>query len=597
MDEEGKPKLDRILGLYANAKSYWQPIRDNETKYYKQYRSFLDSDTQKDYYRWRSRLFIPATARAVDGLLPDLLLTIFGPNPFFTVEPREMEDVERAKSMEGLLSYQFEQAGFFNKFNAFLKQMALYGVSFGKVYWKTVKKNTKRRRPKSIFGMRTGFFELREDTEVLFDGPIFEPLKNEDVLFSPFASSLEDTWIIQRSQRTLGYLKELEKQGIYKNISQLESLAGRTQEDVRQLTDRRAVAGLPAPFGKEEGDRKTVEILEFWDEGRSEITTIGGQGVILREKANPLYIDPFVRCTLWDLPFEILGIGICERVCDLQDMLNAEVNQRLDNRKLKQNLILKVQRGMNVNVRNLLTRPGAVWMMDSVDAVQPLQMPDIETSASFAEENLLKQEIEEVTGVTKYTTGAGTDSGKRTATEVSAVSRAGSKSFALLVKRIEEQALKPIIRKFYQLDELLMTDTKQVRILGANSPTFQPVPPDEIRGDYDFVPSASSQLINKDMKAQQMIQLLGIAKDDPSLNRQKVIKAIWELWGNKDYTELFNPVPMVPMANQATAGMTGGVPGNPLPPQSPMGLRPPAPQEMGAATGPMPMLPGGGMNG
>ena len=82
-------KKEQILNRYQHSHNYYQTIRDNSVDYYKKYRGWLNATTAKDYYKWRSKLFIPAVGRAVDGLLPDLMLTLFGPDPFFNVFQRE----------------------------------------------------------------------------------------------------------------------------------------------------------------------------------------------------------------------------------------------------------------------------------------------------------------------------------------------------------------------------------------------------------------------------------------------------------------------------------------------------------------------------
>jgi hypothetical protein len=188
-------------------------------------------------------------------------------------------------------------------------------------------------------------------------------------------------------------------------------------------------------------------------------------------------------------------------------------------------------------------------------AIEPIQVPDIETSASFAEENILKQEIEEVTGITKYSKGAGVAGDRTTATEASIVARSGSKSFAYMVMLIEESALKPIIEKYYQLTEMFMDKEVILRVLGDKGYEFIALKPEDVRGCYDFIPQGTSELVDKNLKVQYLIQLLGIAKDDPALNRLAVYKNIWEALGQKNYSELFNLAMQPPM--EANVGETG----------------------------------------
>lgn len=566
----GQKKVDQILDLYGNSRHYYKTFRDNWLTYYKQYRSYLDASTTKDYYKWRSKLFIPATARAVDGWVDSIMLTAMAPKPFFSLSPREEADVAQAKLMETLLDYQFEESNFFVEIYKFVKQVAIYGTAFGKVHWEKKTKTVKKKE--EFMGIEIG--EPQEVEETTFDGPVFKALDIFDVYVSPKATSLDDTWVIHRSEKKLSDLKALAKQDIYKNVAALENyFASSTPQE---QAERKSMQGLPEAYGKEEGDNRMIEILEYWNSDRTKTCTIAAQRFIIREeRENPFSgMDPFVHGTLSIIPFELYSIGHPERVKDLQDQLNSEVNQRLDNRNLRQNMIVKVRRGANVNVRNLITKPGGIWLTDDMTAIEPVQVPETGTSSSFAEENLLKQEIEEATGITKFSRGSGAEGSRKTATEASLQSRAGTKSFALQVMLLEEMVLKPTIEKFYQLDQLFMTEERIVRIAGQSAQFVAVSPPDALQ-TFDIKANASSELMDKNLKVQQMIQMLQIAAQDPTLNRQELYKRIWEAWGYKDYNQLFN-AQQPPMGLPGAAGGLSG--GNPTPPT---GMRAASPQEGG----------------
>lgn len=578
-----KEKVEYINRLYDESTKYYSSWRDELTKAYKQYKSVLDIDSSKDYYKWRSRLFIPATARAVDGLLPDLMLTLFGPDPFFETVPREPSDVIQSKILEPLLLYQFDSTDFFTNFFDFLKQMAIYGTTFGKVYITSKKRKVKKSVPQEFMGIEIG--EPKEEYEEIeiYDGPVFETIDIYDLRFSPNAKSIDDTWVIHRTEKTIGDMKKL---GIYKNLDKLEysiaqdKLSSKYDEEVRK-----SLNGFPSAYTQEEGDDRRVELLEYWDRSRSKTCTIAGRSTIVRpERDNPLGIDPFVSCKLWGMPFELLGTGIPKKVEDLQNQLNCEVNQRLDNRNIRQNVTLKVRRGANVNVRNLLTKPGGIWLTDEMDAIDPIVIPDISSSTSFAEENLLESKCEEITGVTRYATGQGSGSSK-TATEASILTRMASKAFALHLRIIEEMALRPILRKFAALNSNpdFMDKERVEKVVGPLGAMWEPSSETAI----NFRLLASSQLTDKNLKVQQMIQLLGMLKDDPTINKMEIVKRIYEAWGYKDFATLQQQMPPqmpqqgMPQNMGTPPGLGAGIP--------PTGVRPGSPAEGG-----LPMMAGMG---
>jgi hypothetical protein len=537
------------LDLYDNSKRYYQTSRDNWTKFYKQYRSILDAGTSRDYYKWRSKLFIPATARAVDGWLADIVLALFSPNPFFNLLPREEADVEQARLNETLETYQFEQANFFMKFLPYLFQLGIYGTTFGKNYWLEDKRTVTVKERQEFMGVPLGEPKTKKKTITLYNNPIFEPIDIFNISVSPSATSLEDTWIFQRSEKTLGECKRMAEQGIYKNVSEMENLIMSDVDSGNvESRERKLAQGFTGRYGDEKGDLRKIEILEFWNEGRTKTCTIGGGKVFLKPMRTSPFLeagaeepfDPFVSTSLWGLPFELFGIGICEKSADLQDHLNSEVNQRKDNNNLRQNMIVKIRRGANVNTRSITSRPGGIWLTDDMGAIEPVVIPEVGTQVSFAEENLLSQRIEEVTGVTRYSTGSGAAGKGKTATESSILARAGSKGFALMIKKIEETALKPIIRKFYQLNQLFMDEERVIRIAGDKAPRFIKIPPLETGKEFDIQTAAASELVDKGLKAQQMIQFFQMNQGNPIV-QQNLLEKIYTLWGEKDFAQLNIP--------------------------------------------------------
>ena len=575
--ESPKSKADFVYKQYTTSRTYYKPRRDNFVKYYKQYRSILDADTTREYLKWRSKLFIPATARALDGWLPDMMLSLFGFDPFFEARPREGEDVLQAQIQEPLLLYQFDACSFFLNFYAFLKQLGLYGTSFGKVMVDENGNNT------------------------------FEPLEVFNMFYSPRATKLSDTWIAQRNERTLGEMKRMK---IYKNLDVLEQNIQIDKETDRyDIEVKKNIQGLPSKYSGEEGDDRRVELIEYWTTDRKKTMTVAGGSTLVRpERENPFgrydgsWFDPFVNGALWANPFELEGVGIPEKIKDINDRINCEVNQRIDNRNLRMNQIILVRRGANVNVRNLKSFPGAVWMTDDITAVVPQIIPDVSSPASFEEEQRLEQKCEESTGVTKNILGQPTET-RRTATEIASNVRMGSKAFMLHLRMNEEQVLKPILIKFAQLNSnpVFMSPEKAARIVGRLGLAWKPT---SVIPNFRLL--GPSQLMDSNLKVQQMIQFLQIVQNDPMFNKTQIYKRIYEGWGYKDFETLLAPPPMpmmpgMPGMMQGTPmqGQNRGTPlqGTGIPPQT-MGGRPVAPTDVRVGSpaegGQMMMVGGGG---
>jgi len=588
--------VEKLVGQWSDCRKYYRDTRDNWVKYYKQYRSFLDLDTSKDYYKWRSKLFIPATARAVDGFLPDIMLTLFGSNPFFDIEPREAQDVLFAPLQKGLLLYDFYGCDFFVKAYAYLKQYSMYGTTFGKCFWKKETHTYKEKILVAGLDGKTEEIEVPKE-DILIDQPWFEPLDIFGMVWGKKALDLSNTFVYQMTEKTM---PELKAAGIYSNLDELENLVQNDKNSGEyEQQAKRYVAGLPSDYSNDEGDARKYQILEYWNSDRTKTCTIGGGRVLIRpERDNPFgyKYDPFVKSAMWANPFEFMGMGIPEKCKDVQDQINSEVNQRLDNRNLRQNLIFKVRRGANVNTRTLRSSPGAVWLTDDMDALDVFNIPDISTAYSFQEEQMLEAKCEEITGVTRFATGSGVDT-RKTATEVSVLTRMSSKSFALHLRMLEEDFIKPVLQKFMYLNSKFMDKEKAVKILGPEGEMWTMVKPGDVRSvNYDLIANGASEMVDKNMRIQQMIQYAGFIAQDPTMMpfKQALNKKMWEAWGNKDYDIIMrssqinqnNNLPAVPPLPGMVPTNTAG--GRPVPPTD---MRMPM---MGAeGNSPMPMGGGG----
>jgi hypothetical protein len=423
--------------------------------------------------------------------------------------------------------------------------------------------------------------------------------------WNPKATSLEESWVCQRSEKTLREMKnakDFNGKPLYENIGQIENLIMRDRTEGRyEDIVKRSFKGLTTPYSGDEGDDRKIELIEYWNQPRTKTCTVAAGQVLVRPmRDNPFGYgyDPYLGSNMWGNPFELLGQGIPKKCEALQDQLNSEVNQRLDNRSLRQNLIFKVRRGANINTRNLISRPGNVWLTDDMTALEVLNIPDISTPYSFQEENMLEMKCEEITGVTRYATGAGSNNAARTATEASILTRMTNKSFALHLKILEDSFIKPMVRKFMYLNSKFIERDMFVRIVGnPNGYQFIKISPDDLRKtDFDILVYGASQLTDKNMKQQQMVQYMQIIGADPDMAgwKHELHRRIWENWGNKDFDIIQQKAMEAQLAKmramaqmQAAApqvpGATGGVP------QAPTGLRLPSANE-----GVAPIALGGG---
>lgn len=570
-------------GRYQAAKAYRRPIETNFLEYLEQYKGILKTP-ESGIYKYRSKLFIPATSKCIDGVLAALMMQLFASKPNFSVTPRESQDVEQAKLLQALLEYQFEEADFFTEFQTFLKQCLIYGTSIGRVFWDTQKKVLE---PEQRDFLGSQFPEMQPETEeqetLMFDGPVFKAVDIWNFFWDPMAHNLEDGWKIIRYERSIDELREINRvkgKAVYKNLDQLENDTG-TATDPETITnerDRKDVMGFttdPRAAEPTESKRKKVEILECWNEDDTEVVWIGNGRVEIRGPIkNPFAhgTSGLVRLVYTTFPFEFTGVGIPERIADLQEQLNNITNQRNDNINIILNRMWKVQRGAGVDTKALASQPNRIIFTNDMAAIEELTTPMV-CQDSYREGANLEAKIEEATGATKFTIGMGQDSGGGTATEAMIQQQSGQSGFALMLRQIESMALKPIIRMFYELNQQMMDKAKVVRIVGPEGEAFINVKPEDIAGNFDFMPEGFTTMMRKEVQVRLMMEFLKLTGGDPLVDRRSIYKKIWEAWGFKNWEEI--------LAKQM-----------PLPPMQPgAGMKPGAPQGMPTGTG-MPTMPG-----
>jgi hypothetical protein len=254
---------------------------------------------------------------------------------------------------------------------------------------------------------------------------------------------------------------------------------------------------------------------------------------LIRKQTNPFYHQksPFVKAVYIPNINDFYGIGIPEMIEHIQYALNETVNQRLDNISLSLNLPCKYRKGSGISTANLMIRPGGLY--GYTDSKDDIDFEKIEFVArdSFTQTAELERWAQEVTAVTKLTLGTGGNDSNSTATGMAMLQQASGNRFSMTAKLFESMALKEITKMFYQLAFQFMDVEEIARILGSEMPEagFALPSPLEISKNYDFVPAGVFSMENKNQKSLRLIQFYNIAKDDPLLKKDQLLRKIYSL--------------------------------------------------------------------
>lgn len=496
---------DKIVNCFERASEARNTHHERWKRYYDLYRCRSKPDGEDS----KANIFVPEVYTTIETLVPRLISNFLNTSkPIVQVIGREESDMANAKAAEQLLLYQFERMSLHVSLVTFYKQALLYGTSIGKVYWN---------------------YRQKSNGTVVSDEPAFDVINLFDFYVDPEACGIDDArFCIHRSFLSFEELKEREESGIYKNVDQLKGsnvwngLSGSIDKGPDDVSDAL--------------NERDIEILEYWENDR--VVTVAERSVILRDTPNPFHHGkkPFVQLIFVPVPFEFYGIGVVEPIEGLQLELNTKRNQRLDNVSLAINRMWLLQRGALDDLRQLHSRPGGVIVVNDLSGLQPLPSPDV-TSSSYQEEEIIKNDMQNTSGVSDYIRGSHTPY-RHTATEVKIKSDQSNTRFEFNFKLMAEMGLKKIAGMVIQLNQQFMDRERTVRVTGRNGMEFIRISPEEIAGNFDLIPNVDPMQIDESEKKQQMLTLYSNLIKNPVVDQRVLSRKLLESFDFQNTDEI-----------------------------------------------------------
>lgn len=550
---ENQELSHEIVGKFTHALTWREPFKNKWDRFYKLYRSELDEKN----YPWQSNLFIPYAFSTVETVVPRLVSN----RPQIDIVPREPQDEDRAATMGDLIDYQWDIMDMNVLLPEAVKEMAIYGTVILKVGWLKEEKVTTQSEIVDDDIPELGTVDVT-DKRVVYDNPTVELVDLYDFFWDPEATDIDSAkWVIHRTKRSLEYLQQKQKQKIYKNIKLLEQTAKPVQLD-DQKQQRRATLGVSLPDYIDDEDDKDIELLEYWTDDK--VCVVANRSVIIREEKNPYRHckKPFIRCVDQKVPHEFCGVGEIEPIESLQYELNDRRNQRMDNITLALNRMFKVVNGKNVDEDELVSDAGGVVHMDSLDAVDTFDVPDV-TGSSYQEETLIKADIQTTTGVTDFSRGTASDAlANDTATGISLLQEASNARFRMKVQNIEDMLIKRLGELLVAMNEQFISEDQMIRITGEEGTKFKKVSSDEIRGNFDVSVVAGSTLpASESIEKKQIMEAYQLFLGDPEVNQQELKRMVMKAVMPKANLEKLFPIQdeqRVDGADQQTGELSEG---------------------------------------
>lgn len=528
---------DDAVTLVMSTKNHFQRLRE-KANLHNQWLSYEDSyfNGTNDYYNGLSKVRIPALHQAIERIIPKMDKVIFPPDGEFIAldakDPDNDVEVQAAEAATALIKQQFKDVHAREKLIGVYRSLCIYGTVFLKAYWHHKEKERFKRDDK---GKRYKAFET------IFDNPDFYSPDIWDIYADPKDENLEGSLI----ERIMIDYHEMWKQrvhededgdeiGIYNNLDQVKGMfVKRETNNDKQNSDE--VKGLSYhEYGPHENK---VQLFEYWgdvpkyfftkswaDKESLEVVedalivvatssdtdgsrTDAGTGVMVRLDDNPFDYNekPYLRGRYIKVDGKLYGLGVMSVSISLEAELNTLRNQLMDMRTfMLRNKWLR-ERTAEISDWQLNDLSNLIIDTNDIAGLQALRPPDFSSSAIANEQNI-KQDIYDATGASPLLSG--TPSGgnlDRTAAGIATVVQGGLERFELVVTVFEEEILKRLVERFWQLNQQFLPEGRDVKLVGK---PLMKVVPEEIEFNFDMNFLGLRELGEKEFKINALNILL-----------------------------------------------------------------------------------------
>jgi hypothetical protein len=587
-EAEHNKLVSRVNDMFTAADNARRPYEVRWKRFYRLWRSYV----QRRQGDWRSKVFLPHVFYIISTILPRMTAAL----PKMLCLPVEELDVDGARNMEDLLEWSAQRAELDPELICQVQEALMYGTGILKT--KVIKQEAYRvdRQPQTVpttmpfpvpvqdpstgqpmtdlngqpltdqvtvdLGMDLPVMDDQgnpvQDTTrtkvLLYQGPAAEAVDLFDFYVAPEATSIDDArYVIQRYWRSRSYIEDQVKAGAYRKP---EHLTDSEWDDAVTDPKNQRASEIGMLGSNTDPTREGHMLHEVWTDDT--VITVMDLKYVLRVADNPYAHGqkPYVRIVDNLDPHCFWGIGEIEIAEGMQDLLNALVNQRIDNVRLLLNAMFIIDTDAVQDLRDLQMRPGGVIRTRSVngvpakETVQRLDFGEV-TSSAFEEAGEAERLLEKFTGVNGYTGGADPqDTMNQTATGAAIISDQGNSRFSHKVRMAEIMGYRRLARQFGTLLQQYMPDQMTLRVQGDNGAfTFKQLTPTDVAGGFDYDIEAESATTTDTIRRDQAMSLFQTLANDPLVNQQAIIEDLLRTFGKKDIQRYMAPPP-APMGQQ-----------------------------------------------
>lgn len=490
-------KLKWLLERLRIAEDYCRPYFDRAKRHYRLYR--FGSAVNDEDWPYVNRVRTRDILAFIEDQTALMVQTLFGQEPFFAIDARRMTEFDRqlgldpnkiAKQMEIILQNQIadEDTEFFEEIVDFFKGGGIHGNSYAGVY------------PR---------FDSASNRYV---GPLIKAVDFWDVLPIPGA---------RRMSKAKGvFVREFLPKEEAMKFAKEKGLpdAERALHGFFEGVERKWHEDLLSEVGIKNynPDDDDVETIHYFSGGH--VITFMNRAVIIRDSQEPVqnrlgqgqvvkpfpFDQPIVQYKYMPVPLEFFGMGIPEILEVLQEDKNLIRSARRDNIDLVINKVIKAKAGADINYDLLKYYAGAIWPLENLNDIDPLDQADV-TQSSYMEEERVASDMENALSFFGYARGQ-TPTHEERPTTVMRLQQASLNRLDLNVKLTEFTVLRNIATRVLLLTRRYMPQGDYEAILGEKDAGFYRMSEDQIRRYFIARPVGSSVTHVKELRQQQAAQ-------------------------------------------------------------------------------------------
>ena len=585
--------LDQLQRL----RNFRRPYDQRRAYFYRQYIGQRDRRLYPDNLTPRSNTFVPYASSSVEAVVSRVNDAYFSLDPYIEVRANGGTDAQ-AVAMQAVMLKCFKKAKLPKAVELMIRDCGIYGHCGVKVDWDWGYDLVEG--PDPIYQMMPVIDQNTGQPIMNADGtpsmiPVTNPITGEKIVtgtrmvtkkvprncpkFIPI--DIYDL-LIDPDEKIKAHVMEIswgEMQRQYEGNSQLYF-----PEAMAELTKRLA------QYKENDRDGIIIRMAEMWDDTKQTMTLVSfgedadaigwkdrryqyrnasysaykrrvynGPPVLLYTGPNPFAHKriPILDEAYIKVKGDVYGIGIIEKISDLNEAVNIFVNMITDNWNLGINkrYAYDVQVDIDHDQLDMGNVPGGkVGVVgDPSKAIMPL--PSFTpASGDYQIIDLYKGMIEQSSGISEfYQMGVGSSGGNRTSSGISQVINESGYVFKLFIRNFELDVLQPLCEMTASMIQQFGTDEMEFAITNVppGIPKYGRVALKDLIGNYEFDFVAANYATGKVVKQRNLMAFYNLALQSPYANQGEFLREIAKAMEISQYSKLLKPDQQVQQEQQA----------------------------------------------